>query len=73
LPPAPPCTLSPSLAAARLIHRAAKRGFLPVFGKVRGFGEGELFPPGFMVAAAAALHGDCCSQLRTSDERREEQ
>lgn len=36
--------------------------------------RGRHFPsPGFKVGAAAELHGDYCSQLRTSDERREEQ
>lgn len=36
-------------------------------------GRGNFLSPGFKVGAAAALRGDCCSQLRTSDEGREEQ
>lgn len=42
-----PVALSPSSAAARLTHGAAKRGFLPAVGRTRGFGEGELSFPQF--------------------------
>lgn len=47
LPPVSPRALSLSLTAARLIHRAAKRSFLPVTGSTRAFGEWELSFPCF--------------------------